>query len=272
MRRTRWIFVVLSSAAALFALGLAYPPTPGLSLLSALVVTACLMAATIAEQGPPGPPISESEWLGSHDPQRLLLSVGSGPRHWRTSHELYGFEKRWHPEVVHQASDRKLRLFACACSRLRWDGRESPRFREAVELAERHADGGADDSEWADAQAACWMIAGYESRIVAWNVVEASTRDGGLGTKVAGQVVCDLLREIVGNPFRPARVDPLWLTPHVERLATAIYEERAFARMPELAEALASAGCEDAAILGHCRSGGEHVRGCWVVDAVLGRA
>jgi hypothetical protein len=31
------------------------------------------------------------------------------------------------------------------------------------------------------------------------------------------------------------------------------------------------AGCGDAAILGHCRTPGEHVRGCWVVDLLTGR-
>jgi hypothetical protein len=58
----------------------------------------------------------------------------------------------------------------------------------------------------------------------------------------------------------------------VPKLAAAIYEERAFDRLPVLADALEDARCADAAILGHCRSGGEHVRGCWVVDLVLGKA
>jgi len=49
----------------------------------------------------------------------------------------------------------------------------------------------------------------------------------------------------------------------------AIYDDRAFDRLPILADALEEAGCEDQDILGHCRSGGEHVRGCWVVDGLL---
>jgi hypothetical protein len=80
-----------------------------------------------------------------------------------------------------------------------------------------------------------------------------------------------LLRDIFGNPFRRVAVDPAWLTPGVVELARTIYEGRAFERMPELADALEEAGCHDSAILGHCRVPGEHVRGCWVVDALLGK-
>jgi hypothetical protein len=54
-------------------------------------------------------------------------------------------------------------------------------------------------------------------------------------------------------------------------MARRIYDERAFHDLPILADALEEAGCTDAEILAHCRSSGEHVRGCWVVDLVLGK-
>ena len=57
----------------------------------------------------------------------------------------------------------------------------------------------------------------------------------------------------------------------VPRLASALYEDRAFDRLSLLADALEDAGCADAALLGHCRGGGEHVRGCWVIDLLLGK-
>jgi hypothetical protein len=57
----------------------------------------------------------------------------------------------------------------------------------------------------------------------------------------------------------------------VVKVAQAIYDERAFDRMSILADALEEAGCTDQDILAHCRSGGDHVRGCWVVDLVLGK-
>jgi hypothetical protein len=81
----------------------------------------------------------------------------------------------------------------------------------------------------------------------------------------------DLLREIIGNPFRPVAVDSAWLTSDVVALATGIYAEKAFDRMPILADALQDAGCENEDILTHCRGPGPHVRGCWVVDRLLGK-
>jgi hypothetical protein len=65
--------------------------------------------------------------------------------------------------------------------------------------------------------------------------------------------------------------DPRWRTSDTLGLARGIYEERAFDRMPLLADALMDAGCDDEQVLSHCRSEGPHVRGCWVVDLVLGK-
>jgi hypothetical protein len=82
---------------------------------------------------------------------------------------------------------------------------------------------------------------------------------------------CGLIREVFGNPFRPVVADPLWLTADVFLLARGIYDERAFDRMPILADALQDAGCDNVNVLDHCREQGEHVRGCWVVDMLLGK-
>lgn len=81
-----------------------------------------------------------------------------------------------------------------------------------------------------------------------------------------------LLREIFGDPFRPVVINSAWLTPGVIELAQTIYDEQAFERMHELADTLEKADCDNADLLNHCRSGGEHVRGCWIVDLVLGKA
>ncbi len=108
----------------------------------------------------------------------------------------------------------------------------------------------------------------------------------------------DLLRDIVGNPFRPVVYDPNWLTTDVVAIARGMYESRDFSPMPLLADALQDAGCENEDILNHCRSArdfspfslmgniiqdaqedvlnhsrfaGPHVRGCWVVDLILGK-
>src|SRR5207244_1694887 len=87
-----------------------------------------------------------------------------------------------------------------------------------------------------------------------------------------------LLHDIFGNPFRPVPLDPAWRTPTVVALAQAAYDNRIMpagrldpARLAVLSDALEEAGCQDADILGHLRSPGLHVRGCWALDLLLGK-
>ena len=88
------------------------------------------------------------------------------------------------------------------------------------------------------------------------------------------QVQAAFLHDIFGNPFRAVTVDASWLVwsnGTVVKLAQAVYDERAFERLPILGDALEEAGCLDTEILAHCRGSGPHVRGCWLVDTLLGR-
>jgi hypothetical protein len=78
-----------------------------------------------------------------------------------------------------------------------------------------------------------------------------------------------LLRDIFGNPIRPVALGASWLTPQVVALAQGIYKDRAYGRLPILADALKEAGCTNPEVLNHCLSEGPHVRGCWVVDLLL---
>jgi hypothetical protein len=83
-----------------------------------------------------------------------------------------------------------------------------------------------------------------------------------------------LLVDIFGERPRSKEINPAWLRWHdgtIPKLAQAIYDERAFDRLPLLADALEDAGCHDPDMLAHCRQPGEHVRGCWVVDLLSGR-
>jgi hypothetical protein len=88
--------------------------------------------------------------------------------------------------------------------------------------------------------------------------------------KAEDDAICELLRDLV-NPFQTRALDRAWRTADAVAIARAIYDDRAFDRMPILGDALEEAGCGDARILEHCRAPRVHVRGCWVVDAVLGR-
>jgi hypothetical protein len=83
-----------------------------------------------------------------------------------------------------------------------------------------------------------------------------------------------VVRDVFGNPFRPARVDPAWLAWEggtVRKLAEGVYQDQGFDRLPVLADALEEAGCADEQVLAHCRAGGPHARGCWLLDLLLGK-
>jgi hypothetical protein len=86
-------------------------------------------------------------------------------------------------------------------------------------------------------------------------------------------IQCRIIREIFANPSRPVMFSPSWRTDTALSLAGQMYESRDFGAMPILADALQDAGCENEAILNHCQDAEQtHIRGCWVVDLVLGKA
>jgi hypothetical protein len=82
--------------------------------------------------------------------------------------------------------------------------------------------------------------------------------------------IADWVRDIFGNPIRPLSFDPAWRTPEMIALATEIHEGESFDRMPSLSDVLGDSGCHDAELLSHFRITTGHVRGCWVIDAILG--
>jgi hypothetical protein len=109
-----------------------------------------------------------------------------------------------------------------------------------------------------------------------WVRTQHDWRDrGGAVETLQDHVFADLLREVVGNPFCPVVADAAWLTwadGSVAKLARVIDDDRAFHQLPILADALLDAGCTDDALLSHLRSPGPHVRGCWALNAILGKA
>jgi hypothetical protein len=219
-----------------------------------------------------GVTMNEREWDSSTDPLRLLRSVRRGRRRG--------------------PSERKLRLFACACCR-RVRGAVKGRWqREAVELAERYADGAADYLDLLAAQGRAWEAAGCESvDAVAIPAVLTASPDADDLWAVAGSVAAlaknpaavavaqaALVRELFGNPLRPVTVDPPWLTPTVRALAQAAYNDALRpsghldpARLAIVADALEEAGCTESGVLDHLHGCGPHVPGCWAVDLVLAK-
>ncbi len=200
-----------------------------------------------------------------------------------------------------KAGKRKLRLFACGCCRLIWDLLSDPRLREAVEVAERFADGeaGKEDLGAAFGDLIGLTYGGYtpdspgvQGRTAAHMALSCTAAKAAsaaldmaylpvplagydVGGKSGNAILCDLLRDVFGNPFQsPPAVCAAWLAwgnGKVPNLAAAIYADRAFDRLPVLADALEDAGCGDADLLGHLRLPEPHVRGCWAVDLLLGK-
>jgi hypothetical protein len=191
--------------------------------------------------------VDEQEWLVSTDPPAMLATVRS------------------------QASGRKLRLFAVACARLQWGAFLKERSRGLLDLAERQADGQASRSEldeaarWGHCEGLIWALRPDAAEAASsW----ASWPD------LTEQARADLWRELFGNPFRHLAIEPSWLRWNagtVPKLAQAIYQDRRYADLPILADALEETGCANEVVLGHCRQPGKHVRGCWLIDALLGK-
>ena len=101
----------------------------------------------------------------------------------------------------------------------------------------------------------------------------ADAHRGAIRAEEAAQA--DILRDIFANPFRATGFDPVWRAWNdggLVKIAQGILGERAFDRMPIVADALLDAGCDNEELIAHCRSGGDHVRGCWALDLILGRA
>jgi hypothetical protein len=96
--------------------------------------------------------------------------------------------------------------------------------------------------------------------------------------RAARKLLAGFLREVVGNAFKTPRFEPEWRTTTVVQLAQGIFDDRAFDRMPILADALLDADCDEEAVLRHCRGTElhvkeqtQHIRGCWVIELILGR-
>jgi hypothetical protein len=244
--------------------------------------------------------MTEQEWLNGSDPvpllrflsQDIITLVDEVPEEQR---------EKMRQSISRLLGVRKRLLFACACCRTIWNQLEDERSRIAVDLLEQYADGlvGPDAHGIAmrnalsarDAIRPNWRkrerIHDQISRIAASAVCEATSY--GLESTIqevvlvrlgssSGLTVSDvkeehvkLLHDILGNPFQPIITDPNWLSSNVRVLAEGIYDDRAFDQLPILYDALLDAGCNHEDILQHCRSEEPHVRGCWVIDLLLGK-
>jgi hypothetical protein len=244
--------------------------------------------------------MTETEWLEDTDPQEML-------EHLR-------------PELT----ERKARLLAASWCRCIWPLLEDPRSRNAIEVAERYADGLASAPELRSAydsafdsyedypiptgpnqevplefktfsiarQSTSFLVRESDEflldcflcvhkALLRWDLLRAVPGQRVDDYYARVRILRDLIYEVIGNPIRPAALTRAWLIWSdgiVPRLAQAIYEDRQMpsggldpVRLAVLADALEDAGCDNTDIFSHCRKPGRHVRGCWVLDLILGK-
>ena len=202
------------------------------------------------------------------------------------------------------ASPRKLRLFTCACCRRNLLPDQANRdlvvavedYPHAPSRDARGIDGWSQiypeldaalsassrrEHEWGE-NPFYWAVKYLGRSYYKYTPLSSALAVGGKivrafdGVRMAAEqdAQAHLVRDIFVQPNQSLSLDPAWLQYRegvVHKLAQAIYEDRAFDRMPILGDALEEAGCNNPDLLSHCRCPGPHVRGCWVVDLLLGK-
>jgi hypothetical protein len=212
--------------------------------------------------------MTEAEWRVSTDPGAMLAGFPN-----KQGGCLPG-------RCVHQ-----VRRFAVACGRRVWDhlSASQRRLLDKAEESLRETNGA---FSWAVYMVEVWRYGhGYEVdvqlalRLGGAFEVEFSACAARQSGDPAGErrVQADLLRCLIGNPFRPVSGDPLypifghlpnlaWRSANVAALARWVCQSGDFGVMPILADALEEAGCDNSDVLDHCRGPGAHVLGCWVIE------
>jgi hypothetical protein len=240
--------------------------------------------------------MTEAEWLACADPDKMLPTVPVKPRKLRLfalaccarvddlitdprSQAALEFAEQ-HVETPVNRQKGRTAIFNAADAvgeelfdeRLKYKDR-----RSSAVLACSAAAQAAANTMLPDPKEAAHFSASLASIAAGWRALYVARRRGPgrlpremKAPEVAQQAL--LFRDICGNPFRPVKTDPSWLTSDVVSLARGIYEEKAFDRMPILADALQDAGCANEDVLNHCRAETVHVRGCWAIDLLLGKS
>ena len=179
---------------------------------------------------------------------------------------------------------RKCRLFAVARCRGWWDKIVDPTSRELIDLTEQFIDDRRLESRLTKLRRAVHRWAktiwntpkwpkDWIAHWAAWNAAVPAILPPCFGYFSSDDGYRTIAADIFGNPFRSVVFDPRWRSESAVALARTAYDTRDFALLPILADALEEAGCDHPDVLTHCRDPQQvHVRGCWVVDGVLGRS
>lgn len=229
--------------------------------------------------------MTEQEWHSCADPQLIrTINPKFNPR------RMLDFICDSSSLARTKRGQRKLRLLACACSRRYWQFLNET-SRKAVIAGERYADGLATKKELWNIRQTIDRYDGPKCREddIACSAVQSDSAIAAImAVGISYSLLCrtpvssddywthmcaeaELIREVFGNPFQPIATSSEWATPAVIAISRLIYEDRCFEEMCILADSLEEAGCNSTAVLNHCRYPGQHVRGCWVLDLLLGK-
>jgi hypothetical protein len=240
-----------------------------------------------------GKAMTENDWLSCADTDLMLVYLEALPAFTGRKARLFAVaccRRYWDRldercrgtiEVAERFADRRANTQELLDA---WQG---------LSGVKKHVERAAWSSAWpvnngmADASAHCaaswasaftsWMMAGTAHKNSGCPAPKSCHLDdqspawkSGYAAEQAAQAA--VLRDLLGNPFHPVVADDSWRTPDVVTLAGHIYHDRAADLMPELADTLEDAGCQDADLLTHLRGPGPHARGCWAMDALLGKS
>jgi len=242
--------------------------------------------------------VTEDQWNGCTDPTKMLEFLRASGILTERKARLFAAascRKLWTllaDDRSRNAVERAERYADRECG-----DEELSIVRAAAQVAEavtRAAEKSAEAAIWNAVLAEVWRAAGAEAAAAeaaarttsadAWEAAQATApaaakaaatvadEDWNTAREAELAVQADLVRDIFGPlSFRPLAIDPSWLTSAVLTLAQSIYDLRSFDRLPELASRLEAGGCTDALLLDHLRGAGLHVRGCFALDAILGK-
>jgi len=238
--------------------------------------------------------MTEKDWFKSGDAYRMYRTLNRADA-WTSKDLPDGYE----------VSCRKLRLFAVASLRSVWPYLEEV-SRRAVTVAEMYAEGYVADKDFLNdarlaahihAESLSFMTPGLRRDVIAAaraaaQVCQPQGSFAALGVFNAGwsagqvPLFAEIMREVMGNPWKPWCVCgsrqkhyPHYcltrirvLSAPIMGIARGIADDKAFDRMPVLADALEESGCPYQDLLNHLRGPGTHYAGCWALDLVLGKS
>jgi hypothetical protein len=214
--------------------------------------------------------ITEDQWLTSSDSLALSTALWRVPKFKQWVFQFHCCQ-RVIKHVNYKPAHKALAWYErCLWQQPLWLGKERHLANVQDHLRRQHDDvPNTAFQKWSALQALAACLGNGSCETVAMHAAKAQAN---YPCPTERKIQADILRDTCGNIFCRAYFRQSWRTADSLALAKTIDETQAFEMVPILGDALMDAGCEDEQVLEHCRSSAPHVRGCWLVDMVLGRS